>query len=101
MVNKNAATRILRYLQGGRDLTATQARQRFGIKNVSARVSELREAGYSIYLNEKKTQNGRTIKAYRLGAPTRRQVAAGHIVMNDPVLRATLGPAIDARVNSL
>lgn len=101
MVNKSATSRILRYLQGGRDLTATQARTRFGISNVSGRISELREAGYAIYLNEKKTQNGRTIKAYRLGAPTRRQIAAGHLVLTDPVLREALGPAIDERVNSL
>ena len=56
-------SRILTYLKTGADITQAQARKRFGITNVRARMSELRQAGYAIYLNEKTTGNGRTIKA--------------------------------------
>ena len=82
----SVTSRILSYLKTGADITQVQARKRFGITNVRARMSELRQAGYSIYLNEKTTANGRTIKAYRLGTPTRLMVAAGNAVMSDPNL---------------
>jgi predicted ArsR family transcriptional regulator len=82
----SVTTRILTYLKTGADITQAQARKRFGITNVRARMSELRQAGYAIYLNEKTTANGRTIKAYRLGTPTRLMVAAGNAVMSDPNL---------------
>lgn len=67
----NVNNRLLNYLESGRDITAAQARTRFGITNVSARISELRKRGHAIFLNERTTKNGRTIKAYRLGTPTR------------------------------
>jgi predicted transcriptional regulator len=79
-----ATQKLLSYLKTGRDITASQAQSRFGISNVSARVSELRKAGYSVYLNEKVTSNGKTIKAYRLGTPTRRQVAIANFVESNP-----------------
>jgi predicted ArsR family transcriptional regulator len=78
--------RILKALQSGWDFTADQLRARFGIRDVGNRITELRKAGYAIYLNTKKTSDGRTIRVYRLGNPTRLQVAAGHALLNDPVL---------------
>ena len=80
----SVTSRILTYLKTGADITQVQARKRFGITNVRARMSELRQAGYSIYLNEKTTANGRTIKAYRLGTPTRLVIAVGNTVVSDP-----------------
>lgn len=78
--------RILKALQSGWDFTADQLKARFGIRDVGNRITELRKAGYAIYLNEKVTADGKTIKAYRLGKPTRKQIAAGHLLLNDPVL---------------
>jgi len=80
----SVTSRILTYLKTGADITQVQARKRFGITNVRARMSELRQAGYAIYLNEKTTGNGRTIKAYRLGTPTRLMVAVGNTAISDP-----------------
>lgn len=85
--NLSATARLLNFLQSGGDITTRQAQSRFGIKNVSARISELRRAGYAIYLNEKTTRDGYTIKAYRLGAPTRTMIAVANLVMGDPSLR--------------
>ena len=87
----SVTSRILSYLKTGADITQVQARKRFGITNVRARMSELRQAGYSIYLNEKTTANGRTIKAYRLGTPTRLVIAVGNTVVSDP----TFAPLVD------
>jgi hypothetical protein len=85
---KTVNAKILRLLQGGYDYTADQIRQRFGIRDVGNRITELRKAGYAIYLNEKTTTIGDKIKVYRLGRPTRKQVAAGFALLNDPLLRS-------------
>ncbi len=45
----SVTSRILSYLKTGADITQAQARKRFGITNVRARMSELRQAGYAIY----------------------------------------------------
>jgi hypothetical protein len=61
-------------------LTVAQARARFGIQNVSARINELRLDGFSIYTNTKTLSDGRKIKFYRLGSPSARylrNLAAG------------------------
>ena len=53
-------------------LTVAQARARFGIQNVTARINELREEGFAIYTNTKTLSDGRKIKFYRLGTPSKR-----------------------------
>jgi Helix-turn-helix domain len=51
---------LYNYLRGtGRSLTARQAENTFGIRNLSARMSEFRSAGLRVRTNEK-TQDGRT-----------------------------------------
>jgi len=47
---------------------------------VTDRISELRAAGYSIYLNTKTTANGNTIKTYRLGTARRSDIATANFV---------------------
>lgn len=76
----NMNTRILKALQTGRDFTANQLRTKFGIRRVSDRISELRKAGYTIYLNTKTTTNGQTIKTYRLGSPRRTDLVIANFV---------------------
>jgi len=45
----NQNERLIKYLRGtGRSLSAAQAESRFGIKNISARMSELRDDGFSV-----------------------------------------------------
>ena len=61
---------------GYNTFTVKQAQTRFGIKNVSARIEELRKEGHCIYTNTKKLSNGRKINYYRLGTPTRALVQA-------------------------
>ncbi len=53
-------------------LTVNQARARFGVMNVSARVHELRQEGFPIYTNRKTLSDGRTITFYRLGVGSER-----------------------------
>jgi hypothetical protein len=63
---KSASIRMLNYLKSGYDITTNQARNRFGITNVAARVYDLREEGFPVYTNMKKI-NGEKVHVYRLG----------------------------------
>lgn len=76
-------TRILSALKRGGNFTANQLRSRFGITDVSGRISDLRKAGYSVYTNRKTTANGKPINVYRLGNPTRKQLAAGYLFLQN------------------
>ena len=57
--------------------TVAQARNLFGVKNVAARINELRQEGYPIYTNTKTLKDGRQITFYRMGTPSRKLIAAG------------------------
>ena len=80
----SAKDKILKYLSKEgpyNTLTAAQARSRFGIANVGARIEELRAEGHCIYTNKKTLENGKTITFYRLGKPSREMVAMPHAVL--------------------
>ena len=75
----SAKTKILNYLSkttGYNTLTVAQARARFGITNVSARIDELRQEGHVIYTNMKTRGDGTKVASYRLGTPTKALVRA-------------------------
>ena len=55
-------------------MTVAQARARFGIQNVSARIEELRKEGHVIYTNTKTRGDGSKVASYRLGTPTKAMV---------------------------
>ena len=75
MAKTNARSRMMNYLLTGYDITVSQARSRFGIENVAARIHELREEGWPIYTNVKKI-NGRQTFVYRLGRFPRKATTA-------------------------
>lgn len=95
---KSANAKILSFLTAGGNMTANQARQKFGITNVTARINELRKAGYAIYSNKRTTSNGRAIRVYQLGKPTRRVIAAGNLLLNDPYFSGLLQQELDANL---
>lgn len=70
--------RLLEAFQNGEQLTAKQITARFGVKNPTATVSDLRYNGFAIYANEHKDTKGRVTTKYRLGKPSREIVAAGY-----------------------
>ena len=75
----SAKTKIINYLSktdGYNTLTVAQAQAKFGIKNVSARIEELRKEGHCIYTNTKSRADGSKVKSYRLGTPTKAMVLA-------------------------
>jgi hypothetical protein len=73
---KQKMLNVLSKKDGYNTFTVAQARHRFGITNVAARIAELREDGHPIYTNTRKLEDGRKISFYRLGTPTKRMLKA-------------------------
>ena len=65
-------------LHSGETVTASQAAKRFGIKNISAEVSRIRQSGFAVYANSRKAGNGVTVTEYAIGKPSRKLIAAGY-----------------------
>jgi hypothetical protein len=81
-VNPETKTfKLLSALQNGDRVTASQATKRFGIKNISAEVSRVRQAGFAVYANQRVAGNGVRVTEYRLGTPSRKLIAAGYKAM--------------------
>ena len=80
MNNKlSAKAKILNFLTkttGYNTLSVAQARARFGIQNVAARIEELRKEGNVIYTNTKTRADGSKVSVYRVGTPTKAMVRA-------------------------
>lgn len=74
MKKLSAKQRMLQTLtktSGYNTFSVAQARVRFGIKNVAARISELRKEGYAIYTNVRTRGDGTKVSVYRLGKPSK------------------------------
>lgn len=74
--------RLVRYLSSGRSISAREARSRFGIRNLRARVNDLRTEGFCVYTN----RGERT--TYRMGRPSRAIVAAAYQVAGSTIFSA-------------
>jgi hypothetical protein len=73
--------KLFNALYNGEAVTASQAEKRFGIKNISAEVSRVRQAGFAVYANSRKAGNGVKVTEYVIGKPSRKLIAAGYKAM--------------------
>ena len=81
-INEGTKThKLFTALKSGDKVTASQAEKRFGIKNISADVSRIRQAGFAVYANTRTAGNHVEVTEYRLGNPSRAVVAAGYKAM--------------------
>jgi hypothetical protein len=81
-INKGTKThKVFTALKNGEKLTASQAEKRFGIKNLAAEASRIRQAGFAVYANSRKAANGVTVTEYEIGQPTRKLIAAGYMAI--------------------
>ena len=79
MTKLSAKQRMLNALskpEGYNTFTVEQARRRFGVQNVSARIDELRQEGHVIYTNYKTNADGVKVAYYKMGKPTKSLVRA-------------------------
>ena len=73
--------KLFHALYNGEAVSASQAEKRFGIKNISADVSRIRQAGFAVYSNQRVAGNGVKVTEYVIGKPSRKIVAAGYKAM--------------------
>jgi hypothetical protein len=79
MFNTETKTfKLFNAMYKGDAVTASQAVKRFGIKNISAEVSRIRQSGYAVYTNKRVAGNGVNVTEYAIGKPSRKLVAAGY-----------------------
>ncbi len=76
-MNATKQSRVLEALQSGEQLTAKQIGARFGVKNPTATISNIRLSGFAVYANQHTDTKGRVSTKYRLGTPSRAVIAAG------------------------
>lgn len=82
-INENTKTfKLLSALQSGDRVSASQASKRFGIQNISAEVSRIRQSGFAVYSNQRVAGNHVKVTEYRLGTPSRKLIAAGYKAMS-------------------
>ena len=74
--------RVFQALQTGAAITPAEANKRFGVKNLSAEVSRIRQHGFAVYANSRKAGNGVTVTEYQIGKPSRKLIAAGYLAMS-------------------
>ena len=73
--------KVFSALHAGEKLTPAQAQHRFGVKNLSAEVSRIRQSGFAVYANSRTAGNGVKVTEYVIGKPSRKIVAAGYKAM--------------------
>ena len=70
--------RLQQAFQQGATVTASTAQKRFGIKNLSAEVSRIRQNGYVVAKSTRTAGNGVAVTEYSLGQPTREMIALAY-----------------------
>ena len=78
-IKKDTKThKLFTALKQGEKVTASEAAKRFGIKNIAAEASRIRQAGFAVYANTRKAGNGVQVTEYQIGEPSRKLIAAGY-----------------------
>jgi len=70
--------KVFTALRNGDALTESAARKRFGIGNLRAEVTRIRNNGYAVYANHRVAGNGVEVTEYVMGTPSREIVALGY-----------------------
>jgi len=79
-ISKTTKTfKLFTALQTGEKVTASEAQKRFGIKNIAAEASRIRQHGYAVYANTRMAGNNVQVTEYELGRPSREIVALGYL----------------------
>jgi acetate kinase len=77
--NKESKTyRLFKHLQTGAHITAAEADSMFGIKNLSAEVSRVRQMGFAVYSKTYIAGTSKKGTYFVMGTPSQEIVAAGY-----------------------
>ncbi len=75
---ESKTAKLMTALQMGESFTQSQAEKRFGIKNIRAEATRIRQAGFAVYANRRVAGNHARVTEYRMGKPSRELIAAGY-----------------------
>ena len=73
--------KVFNAMYNGEKLTASDAKKRFGVGNLAAEASRIRQQGYAVYADSRVAGNGVKVTEYRIGTPSRKLIAAGYKAM--------------------
>ena len=78
-ISENTKTyKLFNALLNGEMISQAEAKKRFGIQNIRAEATRIRQKGYAIYANRRVAGNHVEVTEYALGKPSRKVVAAGY-----------------------
>lgn len=75
---KSKTFKLQQALMSGEAITAAAAEKRFGIKNLSAEVSRIRNNGYAVYKNHRVAGNHVEVTEYVMGDASREMIALAY-----------------------
>jgi len=79
LINPETKTfKVFSALKSGETLTASEAKKRFGVGNLAAEASRIRQHGFAVYANQRTAGNGVRVTEYVMGKPSRKVIAAGY-----------------------
>ena len=70
--------KLQKALQSGEAITASAAEKRFGIKNLSAEISRIRQNGYAVYKKNRVAGNHVEVTEYVMGDASREMIALAY-----------------------
>lgn len=77
--SKNSKTfKLFNALYSGEKISPAEAQKRFGIKNIRAEATRIRQRGYAVYSNRRVAGNHVEVTEYEIGKPSRKLIAAGY-----------------------
>jgi hypothetical protein len=79
-INKGTKTfALFEALKSGEQITPAAAKTRFGIQNIRAEATRIRQAGYAVYATHPhKRVGGAKVTKYLIGTPSKKVIAAGY-----------------------
>lgn len=75
---KTKTYKVFSALQAGEKLTASEANHRFGVKNIRAEATRIRNSGFVVVADKRVAGNNVKVTEYRLSGPTREMVAMAY-----------------------
>ena len=73
--------KVFNALYNGEALTPAEAKKRFGVGNLAAEASRIRQNGYAVYANSRVAGNNVKVTEYRHGEASRKMVALAYKAM--------------------
>ena len=75
---KTKTFKVFDAMYNGEKISPAEANHRFGVKNLRAEATRIRQNGYAVYSHRRTAGNGVVVTEYEMGKPSREIVALGY-----------------------